>query len=263
MFFRFEAQVILLRSVVAWRQVADGRIIVCLRFVCMRCLQARVVCGSVFGLELRSCVKKSGVGVFWRWATTVPPSPPSLSPPNLTPPPPRPPPPPPPPVRLCLGSLSEQQRRQQRQLQEFFVGVDVLASTETSAPLPDTTDSALEGMFASPGDGDDSSPRARSGLDWVVAGAGAGVAAGAYGSGAGEEGTAAVAVRKSVYHLRQLRQVRRGRKHSLVARGACRRCSVGLAAMQQQQRQQYCGGSDCAFLRVMRCDIIYSVPPFD
>lgn len=103
-------------------------------------------------------------------------------------------------------SLSEQQRRQQRQLHEFFAGVDVLASTEASStPLLDAADQTLEGMLAA-GDGD-----AQGGLDgrgWV--GSGAGVEMGGYGpdaGAAGEEGTAAVAVRKSVYHLRQLRQV--------------------------------------------------------
>lgn len=114
-----------------------------------------------------------------------------------------------------MGSLSEQQRRQQRQLQEFFAEVDVLASTETSAtPLLDAADQTLEGMLAAAGDaGASNNPRAESGLDtrgWMGMGSGAemaGYGPGGGGGAAGEEGAAAVAVRKSVYHLRQLRQV--------------------------------------------------------
>ncbi|CAM9818049.1 unnamed protein product [Ectocarpus sp. 12 AP-2014] len=112
---------------------------------------------------------------------------------------------------LAAHSFSEQQRRQQRQLQEFFIGVDVLASTEaaassssSSSSLHDATTSALEGMFP-PGEGENY-PRER--LDargWMAASGGDATTVG-YGGGGGEEGSAAVAVRKSVYHLRQLRQ---------------------------------------------------------
>ncbi|CAM9792528.1 unnamed protein product [Ectocarpus fasciculatus] len=112
---------------------------------------------------------------------------------------------------LAAHSLSEQQRRQQRQLQEFFLGVDVLASTEaaaasssSSASLHDANTPALEGIF-SPGDGENY-PRERvDARGWMAASGGDAAAAG-YGGGGGEEGSAAVAVRKSVYHLRQLRQ---------------------------------------------------------
>lgn len=114
------------------------------------------------------------------------------------------------------GSLSEQQQRQQRQLHEFFAGVDVLASTETSnTPLLDAADQTLEGMLATVGGDARASARAQSGLDgggWMGSGAGGGMdgygaGAGAGAGATGEEGTAAVALRKSVYHLRQLRQV--------------------------------------------------------
>ncbi|CAM9812990.1 unnamed protein product [Ectocarpus sp. 6 AP-2014] len=112
---------------------------------------------------------------------------------------------------LAAHSFSEQQRRQHRQLQEFFVGVDVLASTEaaassssSSSSLHDATTSALEGMFPH-GEGG-SYPRGR--LDargWMAASGGDAATVG-NGRGGGEEGSTAVAVRKSVYHLRQLRQ---------------------------------------------------------
>eukprot|EP00752_Nemacystus_decipiens_P015586 g13909.t1 len=112
---------------------------------------------------------------------------------------------------LAAQSLSEQQRRQQRQLHEFFAGVDVLASTETSnTTLLDAADQTLEGMLAAGDEDAGSSSRAQNGLDargWM--GGGSVAEMGGYGTGAGaagEEGTAAVAVRKSVYHLRQLRQ---------------------------------------------------------
>lgn len=113
--------------------------------------------------------------------------------------------------------MSEQQRRQQQQLEEFFAGVDVLASTETSAPLTEPADSAFEGIF--PGDDAKTVPGGKGGLGvdkgWMGAGRKGGGQGGggeegeaiAYGGGAGEEGRAAAAVRKSVYHLRQLRQV--------------------------------------------------------
>eukprot|EP00904_Undaria_pinnatifida_P005696 jgi/Undpi1/2256/HiC_scaffold_13.g05642.m1 len=117
---------------------------------------------------------------------------------------------------LAAQSLSEQQRRQQQQLEEFFAGVDVLASTETSAPLTEPADSAFEGIF--PGDDAKTVPGGKGGLGvdkgWMGAGRKGGGQGGggeegeaiAYGGGAGEEGRAAAAVRKSVYHLRQLRQ---------------------------------------------------------
>lgn len=122
--------------------------------------------------------------------------------------------------RCPAASLSEQQRRQQQQLQEFFSDVDVLASTETaSAFLHDrgaADDSAFERLYGDDDDGSVIGPGAlRGGMDargWMASGGGGrgggvGVAKG-YGGGAAEEGAAAVAVRKSVYHLRQLRQAR-------------------------------------------------------
>ncbi|CAM9129934.1 unnamed protein product [Hapterophycus canaliculatus] len=122
---------------------------------------------------------------------------------------------------LAAQSLSEQQRRQQQQLQEFFSGVDVLASTVTAPAFSQDRGAADGSVFERLyGDDDDGSGRGpgalRGGLDargWMApgvgggGGGGVGMAAG-YGGGTAEEGAAAVAVRKSVYHLRQLRQAR-------------------------------------------------------
>lgn len=60
-------------------------------------------------------------------------------------------------------------------------------------------------MF-SPGDGDNYPRERLDGRGWMAT-SGADVATAGYGGGGGEEDSAAVAVRKSVYHLRQLRQV--------------------------------------------------------
>lgn len=106
--------------------------------------------------------------------------------------------------------MAEQQRRQQRQLQEFFAGVDVLASTESSASLLDAADSAFEGIFSG-GDSENVPGSRGGGLDrgWMAAGGrdSGGNNGEAAGYGAGDEGGAVAAVRKSVYHLRQLKQV--------------------------------------------------------
>lgn len=104
-------------------------------------------------------------------------------------------------------SLSEQQRKQQRQLREFFDGVDVLTSTESSSI--GAAESTFEGMFA--GDRTQSVPRVASGgginRGWMAAGGSRIPTEAEYGTGTGDEGGAAAAVRKSVYHLRQLKQV--------------------------------------------------------
>lgn len=104
-------------------------------------------------------------------------------------------------------SLSEQLRRQQGQLEEFFSRVDVLKSTEGAASLLDAADSAFEGIFLGGDDPARAGPGGR-----MVPGLRRGVgddskAFGGLGARAGEEGDAAAAVRKSAYHLRQLKQV--------------------------------------------------------
>lgn len=104
-------------------------------------------------------------------------------------------------IYATLSSLCGQHRRQRRQLEEFFSGVDILASTEGSASLLDSADSGFEDMF--PGDDGDDDIRGGRGVDkgWMAgAGTGRGRSMG--------EGDAAVAVRKCIYHLRQLKQVR-------------------------------------------------------
>ncbi|CAM9781621.1 unnamed protein product [Ascophyllum nodosum] len=107
---------------------------------------------------------------------------------------------------LAAKSLSDQQKRQQRQLQEFFADVDVLASTATSSSLLRATDAAFEDLF--PADGSDRLPGARSGASGVRFHKADGVETeeAGYGEAPVEEGEAAAAVRKSVYHLRQLKQ---------------------------------------------------------
>lgn len=100
--------------------------------------------------------------------------------------------------RYILFSLSQQQLRQQRQLEEFFSKVDVLKSTECAASVLDAADSAFEGIFLGGGNDDQTVPWERRGFG----GDGA-----ASGMGGGEEDDAAAAVRKSVYHLRQVKQV--------------------------------------------------------
>ena len=85
--------------------------------------------------------------------------------------------------------------------------MDVLASTATSSSLLRATDAAFEDLF--PADGSDRLPGARSGASGVRFHKADGVETeeAGYGEAPVEEGEAAAAVRKSVYHLRQLKQV--------------------------------------------------------
>lgn len=78
--------------------------------------------------------------------------------------------------------------------------MDVLASTATSASLLHAADAAFEDLFPHPRDAE----RQGTGVDGTGS-------RGRFGGGDGveavEEGAAAAATRKSVYHLRQLKQV--------------------------------------------------------